>query len=55
MEANVQQANNFFRLSNGHTLVTCLNQTHIVELDQAGKVVNDMKDLTYHPWRVSRR
>ena len=55
MEANVQLANNFFRLSNGHTLVTCQNQTHVVELDQTGKVVNDMKDLTYHPWRVSRR
>ena len=55
MEAPVQQANNCFRLSNGHTLVTCQQQTHIVELDQAGKVVNDMKDLAYHPWRVSRR
>ena len=55
MTADVMQANNFFRMSNGHTLVTCQNQTHIVELDQTGKVVNDMKDLAYHPWRVSRR
>ena len=54
-ESNVQQASNFYRLSNGHTLVTSLNQTEIVELDQAGKVVHEMKDLTFHPWRVSRR
>ena len=43
------------RLPNGHTLVTCQNQTHVVELDQTGKVVNELKDLTYRPWRVSRR
>ena len=45
----MQQANNFFRLSNGHTLVTCLNQTEVIELDEAGKVVNEMKDLTFQP------
>ena len=55
MEASVQQANNFYRLPNGHTLVTCMSQTEIIELDQAGKVVNEMKDLTFRPWRVSRR
>jgi HEAT repeat protein len=55
MEGAVPLAGNFFRLSNGHTLVTCQNQAHIVELDKTGKVVNDMKNLTYHPWRVSRR
>ena len=55
LDANVQQANNFHRLSNGHTLVTCMNQTAVVEVDQTGKVVNEMKDLTFHPWRVSRR
>jgi HEAT repeat protein len=55
MEAAVPLAGNFFRLSNGHTLVTCQNQAHIVELDKTGKVVNEMKDLPYHPWRVSRR
>ena len=55
MSANVQQANNFYRLSNGHTLVTCLNQTEVMEVDQTGKVVAEMKDLPFHPWRVSRR
>jgi len=55
MEAPVPMAGNFFRLSNGHTLVTCQNQAQIIELDKAGKVVNDMKNLPYHPWRVSRR
>jgi hypothetical protein len=55
MEAAVLNAGNFFRLSNGHTLVTWQNQTHIVELDKTGKVVNEMKDLPYRPWRVSRR
>ena len=55
MEGAVPLAGNFFRLSNGHTLVTCQNQAHIVELDKTGKVVNEMKNLTYHPWRVSRR
>jgi HEAT repeat protein len=55
MEAAVPVASNFFRLSNGHTLVTSQNQQHIVELDKTGKIVNEMKELTYHPWRVSRR
>ncbi len=55
MEAAVPMAGNFFQLSNGHTLVTCQNQSRIIELDKAGKVVNEMKNLTYHPWRVSRR
>jgi HEAT repeat protein len=55
MEAGVMQPNNFYRLPNGHTLVTCQNQTHVVELDKTGKIVNDMKDLQFRPWRVSRR
>jgi HEAT repeat protein len=55
MEAAVPVAANFFRLANGHTLVTSQNQTQIVEVDKTGKVVNDMKNLPYHPWRVSRR
>ena len=55
MEAAVPIATNFFRLSNGHTLVTCQNQTRVVELDRTGKIINEMKDLKYRPWRVSRR
>jgi HEAT repeat protein len=54
-EANVQQANNFFRMANGHTLVTSQQVRRITELDQTGKVVNEMKDLQYMPWRVYRR
>ncbi len=55
LEAAVQQASSFFRLSNGHLLVTCMNQTQIDEVDQSGKVVVEMKNLPFHPWRVSRR
>ncbi|HVS39602.1 MAG TPA: HEAT repeat domain-containing protein [Gemmataceae bacterium] len=54
-EATVPQPSNFHRLPNGHTLVTCANQTEIMELDQTGKVAADMKNLSFHPWRVSRR
>ena len=55
LEAGIPQATGFFRLSNGHTLVACQNQGRVVELDQAGKVVREMKDLKCHPYRVSRR
>ena len=55
MEAAVPLAMNFFRLSNGHTLVTCQNQSRVVEIDRSGKIINDKKDFNYHPWRVSRR
>jgi len=43
------------RLANGHTLVPSQNNTRLVELDRTGKIVNDFKDITYRPFRVSRR
>jgi HEAT repeat protein len=53
--ANVQQANTFFRMSNGHTLAASQNFAKIYEIDQTGKIVNESKDMQYRPWRVSRR
>jgi hypothetical protein len=43
------------RLPNGHTLAPNMNTTQVTELDQAGKVVSEMKQLPLNPWRVSRR
>jgi HEAT repeat protein len=43
------------RMTNGHTLVTSNSNSHVVELDRNGKVVAEMKDFPYRPWRVYRR
>jgi HEAT repeat protein len=44
-----------FRLSNGHTLVASNFNMQITEIDRSGKIVKEMKGLTYRPFRVSRR
>ena len=44
-----------FRLVNGHTLVPNNASTSMVELDRTGKVVKEMKGLSYRPYRVFRR
>jgi hypothetical protein len=54
-EATVTLPGTPSRLSNGHTLVPSQNNTRLVELDRTGKVVNEVKDLSYKPWRISRR
>ena len=35
--------------------VACQNQGQVIELDQTGKAVHEMKDLKCHPFRASRR
>jgi outer membrane protein assembly factor BamB/HEAT repeat protein len=42
-------------LANGHTLLTSNSNSHVVELDRNGKIVSEMKDFPYRPWRVYRR
>jgi HEAT repeat protein len=54
-EANVPIPGVPVRLANGHTLVPTTNQAGLVELDRAGKVVDEKKGLPYRPWRVERR
>ena len=53
-EATVAQPGTPTRLPNGNTLVVSAN-ARIVELDRAGKVVSELKDLAVRPWRVYRR
>ncbi len=48
-EANVTFPGIPTRLSNGHTLVPSQNNTHLVELDRTGKLVNEFKDMNYKP------
>jgi HEAT repeat protein len=43
------------RLANGHTLLTRINQTTLLELDRTGKIVAEKNDLNYRPYRVHRR
>ena len=43
------------RLSNGHTLVASHFNMQITEIDRTGKIVNEMKGLTYRPFRVQKR
>jgi HEAT repeat protein len=43
------------RLLNGRTLVSSNNNTMLLELDRAGKVVAEKKDLGYRPYRTHRR
>ena len=40
-------------LPNGHTLVVS-GGLRVVELDRAGKIVQEIKDLTIRPWRERR-
>src|SRR5262249_41138803 len=44
-----------FKLSNGHTLVASHYNMQITEIDRTGKIVNEMKGLTYRPFRVQKR
>jgi HEAT repeat protein len=43
------------RLPNGHTLVPSHSNTTLTELDRAGRVVSEKKDLPYRPFRVYPR
>ncbi len=43
------------RLPNGHTLVPTGQNTTLTELDRAGRVVSEKKDLPYRPFRVYPR
>jgi HEAT repeat protein len=43
------------RLPNGHTLVPTNQNTTLTELDRAGRVVSEKKDLPYRPFRVYPR
>jgi hypothetical protein len=43
------------RLPNGNTLVPSYNAPRVTELDRAGRIVSEMKDVGFRPWRVSRR
>jgi HEAT repeat protein len=54
-EASVSTPQNLTRLPSGNTLVVVAAGTNFVELDRAGKIVHEGKDLTVHPWRVYRR
>jgi HEAT repeat protein len=53
-EATLALAGNPHRLSNGRTLVA-VGGNRIVELDRQGRLLQEMKDLPYRPWRVTRR
>jgi HEAT repeat protein len=54
-EANVINPSHPHRLANGHTLVTQVNSSVLLELNRAGKIVSEKKDLECHPFRVHRR
>jgi hypothetical protein len=43
------------RLPNGHTLVPTNQQTTLTELDRAGRIVSEKKDLPYRPFRIYPR
>jgi hypothetical protein len=43
------------RLANGRTLVPSNNGATLTELDRAGKVMTEKKDLPYRPFRVYPR
>jgi len=53
-EVALPQAGNPHRLSNGRTLVTA-GGNRIMEYDRQGRLLQEMKDLPYRPWRVTRR
>jgi HEAT repeat protein len=43
------------REPDGNTLVVGMSSTRVYEVNRAGKIVSEEKDLPYRPWRVSRR
>ena len=54
-ETNVTSPSHPHRLPNGHTLVNQSNSSVLLELNRAGKIVSEKKDLECHPFRVHRR
>jgi hypothetical protein len=44
-----------YRLRDGRTLVPNMVAKSITELDRSGKVIHEMKDLPFRPYRVSAR
>jgi HEAT repeat protein len=54
-EATVQAPSFPQRLPNGNTLVPSYAVQRITELDRTGRIVSEMKDVGFRPWRVSRR
>jgi hypothetical protein len=44
-----------YRLSNGHTVVGSPSTRQITEIDARGKIVAELKGLTYQPYRVTKR
>jgi HEAT repeat protein len=53
-QTTVTGAHQTLRLSNGHTLVVCMNNKRLVEVNRAGKTVWE-KPMEGRPWRVHRR
>jgi hypothetical protein len=54
-EATISQPQAPHRLRNGHVLVPSLIGNRITELGPDGKVIHEMKDLPFRPFRVSAR
>jgi hypothetical protein len=54
-EATAVQPGFPHRLPNGRTVVTTSGNTRIAEFDTQGRLVQELKDLAYHPYRVVRR
>jgi hypothetical protein len=53
-QTTITGAHQTLRLRNGHTLVVCMNNKRLVEVNRAGKVVWD-RPMEGRPWRVHRR
>jgi HEAT repeat protein len=43
------------KMANGNTVVPQNSMPHLYEIDRAGKIVSEKKDLEYRPFRVRRR
>lgn len=54
-EGSVANAGMPTRLANGNTLVVVNAGAQLVELDRAGKIVSEWKDLAFRPFRASKR
>jgi HEAT repeat protein len=53
-QATVEGAHQTLRMSNGNTMVVCMNNKRLVEVNRAGKIVWE-KPMEGRPWRVHRR
>jgi HEAT repeat protein len=53
-KTTVTGAHQTLRLPNGNTMIVCMNNKRLVEVDRAGKVLWD-RPMEGRPWRVHRR